>query len=248
MEVLLSAEWATYALMLLKHCGTLDLAEPAVMFIRHTARPEIKDIQGVSDISASPEGLEAARGFGAALPHGRYYRIYHGEAVRCTETAEAIVAGIKENGGEAELRGIPIFLEKHPHLDLPRSVERMMREGMRSWYANWVSGRYSPTEMEPSLDFAKRAAAEMLQSLGDALPKCFEIYVSHDTWTQALLFHWFGAWLDIDRINPLEGFVFQLKQEKMAVHYRDQSREVDYPYWWEQVSVRRTAIHERKGK
>jgi len=110
-------------------------------------------------------------------------------------------------------------------------VSKEIDDGGLTFFASWVGGRYPPSEMEPSLQFAMRAAEATVGNLRTA-EGGIDIYVSHDVWVALLLFHWFGAMFPGNRAQYMEGFILQLTEEKMRFFTQDGMKEAYYPHWW----------------
>jgi broad specificity phosphatase PhoE len=239
--VLDRVEWGGPALKLLAHCRGLDPDLPAVMHIRHSERPRIHGPEGLH-ILLNERGREAARDFGSRLPEGRLYRLHHSYFDRARETAEGILRGIEEAGGEGEMVGA---VELETILDLERYnhyFERDLLEGdtpeqATDYFFKWASSRYPPNEIVPTLDFAKRCAEILEGDLGEKGSDSMEVYVSHDTWVAALKYHWFGIGPPRDWIRFMDGFILQTIGSKFKAYTRDAVLEVYRPYWWSKESL-----------
>jgi len=235
--VLDTVEWGGPALKLLAHCRNLDPELPAAMHIRHSERPRIHNSD---DLYAclNETGKEAARDFGSRLPEGRLYRFHHSYFDRARETAEGILQGIEEAGGEAEMVGTVdletiLDLERYNHYferDLTGEVDTP--ESAADYFYKWSSNRYPPDEIVPTLEFAQRCADILKKDLGSQGPRSMEIYVSHDTWVMALMYHWFGLGPPRDWVRFMDGFVLQMAGSKVKAYTRDSAIDIHRPYWW----------------
>ena len=222
---------------LLGHCRALDPELPAAMHIRHSERPRIIN----SDDLHAPlneRGKEAARDFGSRLPEGRLYRLHHSYFDRAKETAQEILRGIEEAGGEAEMVGTVdletiLDLERYNHYferDLTREVDTP--ESATDYFFRWASNLYPPDEIVPTLEFAQNCADILKGDLGAAGPRSMEVYVSHDTWVMALMYHWFGMGPPPDWVEFMDGFLLQIKEPMFNTYTRDTATETHHPHWW----------------
>jgi broad specificity phosphatase PhoE len=234
-DVLGSVDWGRAALDLLDHVDELEDDRPTVMHIRHTERQVINDISSGRAALSTPLGKQAAYELGLKLPLGWIYRFFHTYYERTQETAESIHGGITSRGGESEVVGdmkIKTILDQEEYFryqsgfsDTDHSASDFMRR--------WTSGETPPHVILPSIEFAKRVADATMVNLRSAHGKPFHIYVSHDVWVAALMYHWFGVQPPDDWYTFLDGFIMQLGEEGMIVYYRDKERTVDYPEWWD---------------
>jgi broad specificity phosphatase PhoE len=236
-KVLSAVNWGEPALDLLSHCCNLDQGKPAVMHIRHTERPLIDDMEDGHNTLSTPTGREAAREFGLGLPENRSCRLFHTNYERAKETAMEIHRGILENGGESEVMEV-----------LPLATVRD-REGYNRYvlgyqdteseavklFQNWASGRISENILMSTKDFAVRGAMLTMENLGSKGASTLDVYISHDIWIAAFMFHWFGLSPPEDWIKFLDGFIVQFSEEEMTVCFRGEKTNVDYPFWWNTV-------------
>jgi hypothetical protein len=94
----------------------------------------------------------------------------------------------------------------------------------------WLGGHYSPLERKPSLNFVQHVTGVMMKNLESFDPHGLDIYVSHDSWIVAFLFHWFGM-IPVTWIKYLDGFIIQLYENKIKLLLPNESKEIRYPYW-----------------
>ncbi len=177
--------------------------------------------------------MEAAHEFGARLPGDRSYRLYYSSSTRAIETAEHINRGLVGKNTRSRLCGVMPFRPQNQQERFWDYVTRDWIEGGGglAFFVNWVGGRYPPSEMEPTLQFAMRAAAETVDNLKQA-DAGMDIYVSHDMWVALMLFHWFGIMLLRDGVMFMDGFILQLAEERMHVYTKYGKKEAYYPHWW----------------
>lgn len=234
--VLDRVEWGGPALGLLSRCRRLDDGLPAIMHIRHSERPRINST-GEMNANLNERGKEAAQDFGTRLPGGRRYRLYHSYYNRTKETAEEIHQGIREGGGESEIGGtmdLQTILdpERYDHIVGRDSLKGDTTDSAVNYFLSWTSGRYHPSHILPSLELARKGAGIALRNLETADAGSMDIYVSHDTWVAALMFHWFGLPPPSDWVSFIDGFILQIDDDKMNVYTKDVEIEVHRPHWW----------------
>jgi len=240
MPFLESLEWSGPALSLLSHCAELDPGRSAIMHIRHTERTSL-DHGGASgdDMVSTPTGISAAVDFGARLPGDRRIRLYPTYVQRARETAEAIKDGVASRGGSAEIVEVVPFRYSIDRDAVNRYLGKVReRYGSEAATAvgftnDWLAGLVTPPGcILPSHEFARTVADYTLRKLASATPDTLEIYVSHDTNVGSIMFHWFGVPIHQDGVDFLDGFLLQLRDDKMVVWFRGRRIDLDYPHWW----------------
>jgi hypothetical protein len=234
-RVLSSVDWGRQALELLAHCSELDSDRSTVMHIRHTERPVIDDISNGRAALSTPLGKEAAYELGMNLPSGWDYRFYHTYYERTQETAERMHAGIVAGGGASEVVGemnLRMILDQEEYFRY-QSGYADTDHSAADFMERWTSGKTPPKVILPSIEFARRAAESTTENLASAEGRPFHVYVSHDVWVAALMFHWFRVPPHKDWYTFLDGFIMQPGDHGMTVYYRDKERTVDYPEWWD---------------
>lgn len=230
-NVLQTQSWCRPAQRILEHTLKLSGAHPIIMHIRHTERERATP---GGDSLSTEQGLRAAYEFGASLPTGRRYRVWHTSVERTWETSLAIKAGLESNQAECTHAGpIPVNTILDPagfHDTQPRhQVVKDTDESARTYLEHWLRGLYPPTMVRPSMEFAQTVAQTMLMDIGE---DSFHVLVSHDTWVAALMFHWFGLQPPRDWVNFLDGFVVELRTPTPILITKQGSTETRLPDWW----------------
>jgi broad specificity phosphatase PhoE len=234
--VLDRVEWGGPALKLLSHCRNLDPGLPAAMHVRHSERPRINNQDDLHAL-LNERGKEAARDFGSRLPGGRLYRLHHSYFDRARETAEGILLGIEDAGGEAEMVGTVdletiLDLERYNHYFERDFLQGDTPESATDYFFKWASNRYPPDEIVPTLEFAQRCADLLKKDLGSRGPRSMEVYISHDTWVMALMYHWFGMGPPPGWVRFMDGFALQITGSMFKAYTRDSEIEIHRPHWW----------------
>lgn len=236
-RILEDVEWGGPTLSLLSSCRDLLEDLPAVMHIRHSERPRMGELGVGRQALLTPNGKQAAYEFGGGLPSSRRYMLYYTYLGRTEETAQQIHQGILDNGGQSKIGGeLPLAtildVRKYDHYVSRDTDGRDTDETAKSYFHNWVSGRYPPWIIYPSRQFTQRMAAIMVENLRSASSNSLDIYISHDTWISAFLYHWSGIPPPSNWIGFLDGFTLQLAEERMNMYFRGQTTKNHHPYWW----------------
>ncbi len=236
-SVLRTRSWCRPAQGILEHTLKLSGLYPAIMHIRHTERERAKP---GADPLCTEQGLRAAYEFGASLPTGRRYRLWHTYIERSRETCLAIKSGLESNKAECTLAGkIPVntildpvgFREEQPRHQVVEDTD----ESAWTYLTHWLGGLYPPTMVRPSMEFAQMVAQTMLEGLRE---DSFHVLVSHDTWVAALMFHWFGLPPPRGWINFLDGFVVELRPSASTLITKEGTVGTKLPDWWIELQTR----------
>lgn len=210
----------------------LSGAHPAMMHIRHTERP--KGMPG-EDPRSTEQGLRAAYEFGASLPCGRRYRLWHTYIERSRETCLAVKSGLESVEAEVTLAGtIPV----DTILDQARFYREQAKrqrvedtdESALTYLNHWLGGLYPASLVRPSMEFAQMVARAMLEDLRGG---SFHVLVSHDTWVAALMHHWLGVPPPADWISFLDGFVLELGPSAPTLITKEEVTTANLPSWWQ---------------
>ncbi|MHA2394627.1 MAG: hypothetical protein ACXAEX_22085 [Promethearchaeota archaeon] len=246
-SILGSVEWGNPALSLLNQLDNLDPSKPAVMHIRHSAREH--KVHRHSTLSK--EGKEAAYEFGSIIISNNT-RLYYTTIDRTKETAYQIHKAISDKGLQSKIMDIvkvisTIDLDEHNKImtnimeefQITRKITskeiiqfmNSTDSPIKTYVLRWFSGQYSPLYRRPSLEFVQLLTKIMEKNLKTIKSGGLDIYVSHDTWIAALLFHWFGI-IPVQWIRYLDGFIIQLDDTRIHLYLPDEIKLVNYPYWW----------------
>jgi hypothetical protein len=193
---------------------------------------------GSNALLSTSKGREAAIEFGEGLPAGRSYRVYHTVVDRSKESVESIVEGIRRGGNKAEVAGVfPFRTSYDPHA-MEDYIDRVFKRcgdediAVAEMMNRWLAGLAPQDIFRPSAEFARMVAEYVILRLETATPDTVDLYITHDTWVGATLFHWFGLPLPLDGIRFLDGFILQPLEEEMAVWFRGRAMRIEYPQWW----------------
>jgi hypothetical protein len=236
-DILSRVDWGASARSLLTSTSELDPGKPAIIHIRHTERPGVTGPNS-NTLLSTPRGKAAAAEFGEGLTKGRSYRLYHSVVDRSRESAESIRDGVKRGGGRAKVAGVVPFRTTYSAQAMDDYIDEMMKRcgsedaAVAEMMNRWLAGLAPPKVFRPSSEFARMVAVYALERLRGAPPDTVDIYVTHDTWVGACLFHWFAIPMPLDGVRFLDGFLMQPLKGEMAVWYRGKATKVEYPHWW----------------
>jgi len=237
-----SMVWGGPARQLLECAKDLEPGKPAVMQIRHTARNTVTKEQAQRDpkfdgrsLPSTNEGIQAAIDFGSSLPKSRSYTLYNTYVERTLETAQGIMRGMKNSGIKAQLGGkIPcdIHLDPEASFQWAKKQKWFPEYGAYNTTCKWIAGLRPTSVLRPSADYSREVAGIVVGNLVGVSGDAFHLYVSHDNWVQALVFHWFGVPPEVGGLRYLDGFLVQFVDDEMRVWFRGKCDAFDYPYWW----------------
>ncbi len=226
-RILEEVEWGKPVLRLLDQSKNLKKGAPVSLIIRHSERNKIEKASEMELAGLTDRGRGAAYNFGQLLPRDWELRLLHSPVNRCKDTATKIHEGAISVGLKSQVAGVLNILggaesdgEKWPQL--------ILRDWPQS-YSHWMSGRYPPSVVEPSIDYAKRLAEKFEEnSAHDRLA----VYVAHDTQILTLLFHWFGVPPKMEYASFLNGFFAQYIDGKLHLLSGEVNIVCEAPHWW----------------
>ena len=236
-RILSSSDWGEPALALLAQVKRLDPSKPAVLHIRHTEAFATSERENSKMPQQNSRGRQAAIEYGEQLPLTRRYRFFHSNNGRAKETAEAIATGIESRGGLATVAGvIPASWALDEKASEAYTQEFRKKYGEPAWLRrfvySWIAGLAPPKVARPSAEFAELVAEYTASNSRTARLDTVDIYISHDTWVAALLFHWFAEPVPDDGIRFLDGFMMQPRDSGVTLYVRGKKTQAEYPYWW----------------
>jgi hypothetical protein len=231
-SILDSVDWGQRSISLLERINELDTFEPVIMNIRHTERHPIT-WDNNDNVLCTERGISYAREFGAQLPAGWIYRLWHTSSPRTLETCKAIVYGLEQNGVESKIMGEPRteFVLDNDRFVKIRNGYQVFSDGDESaitLLSNWNKNRYPADVITPPSEFGKGIAHDLSENLD---VRCFHILVSHDVWVAALMESWIQVHPD-DWVKCLDGFLVQLKKDRLKTIQPHRTHETGYPSWW----------------
>ena len=163
--------------------------EHIILLMRHSAReyePGRHDLLN----PLTEEGRMLAKDLGRKLPKSVIIRGYTSPAERCVDTAEQIMAGHKENGGQVMRNRVVEALGVFYVLDQMKMFMAMQAAGgLVGFQRQWFSGEVSPDILMPADLSANVIAGLAKEKLKEKLSEPrVDLMVSHD-FTLYLLKH-----------------------------------------------------------
>ena len=163
--------------------------EHIILLMRHSAReyePGRHDLLN----PLTEEGRMLAKDLGRRLPKSMIIRGYTSPAERCVDTAEQIMAGHKENGGQVMRNRVVEALGVFYVLDQMKMFMAMQAAGgLVGFQRQWFSGEVSPDILMPADLSANLIAGLAKEKLKEKLSEHrLDLMVSHD-FTLYLLKH-----------------------------------------------------------
>ena len=163
--------------------------EHIILLMRHSAReyePGRHDLLN----PLTEEGRMLAKDLGRKLPKSVIIRGYTSPAERCVDTAEQIMAGHKENGGQVMRNRVVEALGVFYVLDQMKMFMAMQAAGgLVGFQRQWFSGEVSPDILMPADLSANLIAGLAKEKLKEKLSEPrVDLMVSHD-FTLYLLKH-----------------------------------------------------------
>ncbi|WP_019177921.1 histidine phosphatase family protein [Methanomassiliicoccus luminyensis] len=209
---------------------------PAALIVRHAERHPIPDLRSALEVGLTEKGKGDARDFGSLLRGFETVRVFHSPALRCRETSEGIMEGVRGNGTSVQgLTEIPGLCA--PYIRDPR---RILGEAGRLgsvFLRQWFDGKYGEDLIMPSNEAADLVLSQILARLaepgGDGR---LDVHVSHD-WEILLLREmlmgaryeedgWIGYLEGIMFVPDGDGFLALMNGRSGRFRYRD-GRRVD---------------------
>ncbi len=227
-----SCDWGLRSLSFLDRIYELDSYEPVIMNIRHTERHKIT-WDNNDNVLCTEQGKTGAKEFGALLPRDWNYRFWHTRSPRTLETGEAIASGLTQKGIKSRIMGetqTRFVLDNDRFVEIRNGYQVFSdtEESANTLLSNWSKGLYPADVLTPPSEFVKGIALDLRENIGE---RSFHILVSHDVWVAALMDSWVKANPD-GWVKVMDGFLVQLKKDRMVVILPHRTYETDYPSWW----------------
>lgn len=233
MNTLKSVSWGKGANKLLNTIKNNHLLEntPTILMLRHSEREEPEKLEDVFEAPLTERGRKTAFEFGKNLPKKYKYRFFHSPVERCKNTALEIRKGVS-NPEQEILCPIDslesLYLVKCDFEIFKEHLEQVQLKFMDYWIGHF----FSPDEIEPPLEVAKRMAKDISKILKTQEKNSIDVFVSHDFHVILSQFYWSGILATNDWIQYLDGYIIQFLDEKMIFYSKVGQFDVNYPYWW----------------
>lgn len=200
--------------------NALDRGQPCAVIVRHAARHPIEDIRKSLEIGLTEQGHRDARRFGRSLEGFRRVRVFHSPAVRCQETAEAMMAGLEGNGT------VLCGAVAEPALCAPYLMDEACLSDAtllgRGFIRAWFEGRLPEGAILPPPRAADMVLAPIVARLSEPGGEGrLDVHVSHDWEICLLREQLLGIRYEEAGWPPyLDGIVFHGAGAERTVRYR----------------------------
>ncbi len=200
---------------------------PVVLLLRHAARGPVLDPLGGTTVPLTPAGIATAEQLGAAYASLGPVRLWHSPVFRCQQTAEALAAGIRQAGGEAEppvvqpALGGPYLLRLHEAFAAARALGPAF---VRAWFDETLAAGL----LKPRRAAAREQLAVCAAAL-DAGPCGLAVLITHDWNVLAVREECFGLrHEDVGWVDFLEGVAVRRVAGGLAVQHGNCAAELAF--------------------
>lgn len=203
---------------LLKKIASYEPNTSLAIIIRHTEREQIEDATDSHDVPLTNKGKEMAIEFGKKLPTDRPIRIFYSCVPRCEETAELILKGFKEKGGDGSLLGDRDFLGYHFMTEPKKALQLLNELGEPEFIEKWYNGDIAESIMHPP----EKSAFRLLNSIVNNFDKALDLHITHDFNVILLFSHLYDLRKEGFRWpNFLEGVLIEEKSGGVKLYFDD---------------------------
>jgi broad specificity phosphatase PhoE len=172
-------EWTANAKRLLNWISSIDCERPAMLMVRHSHREKLKDHHDTMNAGLTELGKRLSREMGTLIPTDRNAHIFLSVVPRCYQTAEALMEGFTEQGGEvidmdplATLIG-PEYSEREVWTNLNPNGENVTQ-----FVNRWANDEFQGIESFEG--YKTRLMADTVKRMLDIHDNQLHIHVTHD--------------------------------------------------------------------
>jgi hypothetical protein len=233
-EIWSKGDWTREARLLIEGIQKLSDVPNLIMFLRHSHRDHISNVEQMANLGLTKQGKEIAILFGKGLPKDKTIHLFYSVVARCKETAESILNGFKQAGGEGKLIGP---LEALFHVDGERNyiIEQIFLNPEKELINRWAAGHFSSEKIQPLNIYAQKTAKTVFKLAREAPPNNIDIHVTHDLQVMALRFSWFGIDPCNYWVSYLGGFIIPLNNSRIKFCEKGRIIECKPPHWWKEL-------------
>ena len=206
----------------MKYLSDIGTYTKAILFMRHAERYEINDMRTSHKVLLTEQGKEDARDLGTSLA-GKTdkIRFFHSPVPRCRQTAECVIRGFSENGGNADLEGSLSWLSGDFIRADQEYISRYVTEhGSEVFLRHWFDGVIPAETITPLEEAAEHEMKFLLEQLDTA--EGLVVDITHD-WDMSLLIeHYLG--LRHEKVGIpgfLEYVILYTRDGKTGLRFRD---------------------------
>ncbi len=230
-DLWLNSDWTREARMLINSIEKFPEDSTLIMFLRHSHRESIGDVQEMTNLGLTEEGIEIAKIFGKKLPLNKQIRLYFSAIPRCKDTAEYILEGFSQAGGKGQLKG-PLKPLYSVDGDAQFIVKQIFANPEKELINRWAAGHFPPEKFQPLHIYSKKTAKKVFNIAKDAPRNHVDIYVTHDLQIMALRFSWFGLDPGNYWVSYLGGFIFSKNNKGTKILSNGAIIKIKTPHWW----------------
>lgn len=151
---------------------------PWGLIVRHAERPPITDWNDAFSLLLTDQGKADAHRLGQTLAHHHPVQLYHSPVQRCEQTAMAIAEGIRDAGGEPDLRDALFELGGPYMVDISGALQAAQALG-QAFIRTWFDGEISDEILLSRHESARVQLRAILRHIRQA-PEALSVFVSHD--------------------------------------------------------------------
>ncbi|KXH73526.1 MAG: hypothetical protein AM326_10625 [Candidatus Thorarchaeota archaeon SMTZ-45] len=173
-------DWLTNAKRVLEWVSTIDQNQPLMLLVRHSHRDTLQNHDEMMSGGLTELGKRMSFELGKRIDRKGKMHIFTSFVPRCFETAEAIAAGFKEQGGEV------IDIDLLPSLVGPHIIEMEVWTNLHPDGGNvtdfvnkWVDGDFGE-RMEPFIEYQDRLLTDTVKRLFSNREASTYVHVTHD--------------------------------------------------------------------
>ena len=200
-----NAEWTSQARSMIQGLNRFSQDSKIFLFIRHSHRKESFDANELEKLSLTELGFEVAKKFGSYLPKNRALKILYSHSPRCKETAEKIIEGFHEIGGQYNILGTnsPVNYTKSSNNFI---TLQSLKYGEIEFIQRWHNNKFSKNDIIPFYDYCTDAFKFAKKILEKTQGNEIITHVTHDIFIMALRYGWFESPIKYNWPSYLGGF------------------------------------------
>lgn len=230
-EIWSESDWTKEARLLIQGFEEFSDNPNLIMFLRHSHRESITNVEEMANLGLTEQGKEVARILGGKIPTNKTIRLHYSAIPRCKETARNILRGFKDNGGKGKLKG-PLLPLYQVEGDVDYIVEQIFSNPDEQLINRWAAGHFPSEKIQPLHIYSHKLAKIVFNMVKEAPSNNIDIFVTHDLQVMALRFSWFGLEPKDYWTSYLGGFLISKTPLETKLISNGKILTVKTPYWW----------------
>ena len=207
-----NAEWTSQARYIIQGLNQFSQDTKIFLFVRHSHKKESIDANELEKLGLTELGCKIAKKFGSYLPKKRVLKIFFSHSPRCKETAQKIVEGFYETGGQFNILGTnsPVNYTKSSKNFI---TLQSLKYGGIEFIQRWHENKFSKNDIIPFHDycvnvfeFAKKISKK---NQGNEIIT----HVTHDLFIMVLRYGWFESSIKHNWPSYLGGFAISFDRK-----------------------------------